>query len=73
MSYTDFSASFLDIMSLNLVYMMRTTKCRTENKTKVLRFIFAFFFYFLFSISQSDVMNSEISSNISLELLDLEF
>ena len=29
---------------------MRTTKCITENKTKVLRFIFAFFFYFsLFS------------------------
>ena len=40
---------------------MRTTKCITENKTSVLRFIFAFFFYFFpFSISHSKVMNMEI-------------
>ena len=48
--------------SLNFVYTMRTIKCITENKTNVLRFIFAFFFYFsLFSISHSEVMNMEIS------------
>ena len=40
---------------------MSTTKCITENKTKVLRFTFAFFFYFFpFSISHSKVMNIEI-------------
>ena len=40
---------------------MRTSKCITENKTKVLRLIFAFFFYFFpFSISHSKVMTMEI-------------
>ena len=39
---------------------MGTIKCITENKTKVLRFIFAFFFYFFFSISHSKVINMEI-------------
>ena len=34
---------------------VRTTKCITENKTKVLRFIFAFFYPF--SISHSNVLS----------------
>ena len=60
-SITDFSASVLDRV-FKFVYMMRTTKCITENKTKVLRFIFAFFFvFFPFSISHSKVMSIEIS------------
>ena len=33
--------SFYFRQGLKSVYMMRTTKCITENKTKVLRFIFA--------------------------------
>ena len=44
----------------NFVYIMRTTKYISENKTNVLRFIFVFFFCFPFSISQSNVMNMEI-------------
>ena len=48
-------------MCSNSVYRIRTTKCITEIKIKVLRFIFAFFFYFLtFSISHSNIMNIEI-------------
>ena len=43
---------------------MRTTKCITENKTKVLRFIFAFFFYFYpFSISHYNLIYMEIFFN----------
>ena len=47
--------------SLNFVYMIRTTKCITENKTKVLRFILPFFLFIDFSISHSEEMNTEIS------------
>ena len=48
--------------------------CITENKTKVLRLTFAFFFYFsLFLSITPKVMNMEISSKISQELLDLGF
>ena len=40
---------------------MRTTKCITVNKTKVLRIIFYFFFiFFSLFLSQSNVMNMEI-------------
>ena len=38
--------------------MIRTSKCITGNKAKVLRIIFALFFYF--SIFHSKVMNMEI-------------
>ena len=41
--------------------MIRTSKCFTENKAKVLRIIFSLFFlFFPFSISHSKVMNMEI-------------
>ena len=46
-SVTDFSLLF-ELESLNFVYNMRTTKCNTENKTKVLRFIFPSFSIFSF-------------------------
>ena len=36
------------LQSSYFVYTMRTTKCFTVNKTKVLRFVFAFFFSFSF-------------------------
>ena len=40
---------------------MSKTKCITENKTKVQRYMYAFaFFFFPFSISHSKVMNIEI-------------
>ena len=39
---------------------MRTNKCIIENKTKVLRYIFAFFFYFFPFLSHSKVLNMEI-------------
>ena len=39
------SQLFFETGSLNFVCMLRTIKCIAENKTKVLRFIFAFFFY----------------------------
>ena len=48
---------------------MKSTKCITVNKTKMLRFIFAFFFYFPFFYHSLQCF----SSKISRELLDLEF
>ena len=45
-------------------------KCITENKTKVLRIFLAFVLFFPFSISHSKVMNIEIFSKISHELLE---
>ena len=38
----------LVLESSNFVYRIRTTKCFTENKPKVLRFILHFFFIFIF-------------------------
>ena len=52
---------------------MTISKCITENKTKVLRFIFAFFFIFSSSISHSNVMNMAIFVKKFQELLDLGF
>ena len=72
-SITDFSASFWT-GSLNFIYTMKTTKCITENKTKMLRFIFAFFFYFpFFYLSLLCDEYGNFLSNISQDLLDLEF
>ena len=70
------SSASMSAPSLNFVYTMRTAKCITVNKTKVLRFIFAFFFNFSFFLSltpEKNMENMEISSKISQELLDLEF
>ena len=49
--------------------MMRTTKCVTDYKRKVLRFIFAFFSIFPFFLSLTLILLSKISQ----ELLDLGF
>ena len=50
------------------------SKCITENKTKVPRFIFAFFSIFsFFSLSLQGNKNGNFLSKISQELLDLGF
>ena len=59
--------------SSNFVYMTRMTKCITENKTKVPRFILPTFSIFSFSISHSNKWIWKFSSKFSQELQSLGF
>ena len=60
----------IEIVKQNQSCVISLAQFITENKTKVLRIVLAFVLFFPFSISHSKVMNIEIFTKVSHELLE---